>query len=171
MISSIDTPTILIVDDERNLRLMLSHAMQNEGYQVMEASNGAVCLSFCQQQLPDLILLDAVMPELNGFACCAELHHQLGDRCPPILMITALADSASVDQAFAAGAIDYVTKPIHWAVLRQRVKQILQMNLMMAELREAKAELQWLRKNRSSSNVPDQSASKPIVCTSAPLGR
>lgn len=145
MSNSSEPPNILIVDDERNLRLMLSRAMQNEGYQVREASNGAACLSLCQQQPPNLILLDAIMPELNGFDCCAELHYQLAERCPPILMITALSDPASVDQAFAAGAIDYITKPIHWAVLRQRVKRILQMNLIMSELREAKAELQYLK--------------------------
>lgn len=147
MMTCSQMPTILVVDDERNLRLMLSRALQNEGYQVMEASNGTVCLSLCQQHSIDLILLDAVMPELDGFDCCTELHHQLADRCPPILMITSLSDPASVDQAFAAGAIDYITKPIHWAVLRQRVKRILHMSLILSELQEVKAEVQLLRRN------------------------
>lgn len=156
MNSSANTPTILIVDDERNLRLMLSRAMQNEGYQVIKANNGAVCLSLCQQHPPDLVLMDAVMPELDGFDCCTQLHHQLSDRCPPILMITALSDPASVDQAFAAGAIDYVTKPIHWAVLRQRVKRILQMSSVMAELRAVRAEVQWLRKNANCCFIANE---------------
>ncbi|MDX2216719.1 MAG: response regulator [Oculatellaceae cyanobacterium bins.114] len=127
--------TVLIVDDERNLRLMLCRAMEMEKYQVLEASTGDACLTLCQQQIPDIILLDAMMPRLDGFDCCEQLHQYLGDRCPPILMITALSDLASVDRAFASGAIDFVTKPIHWAVLRHRVRRILQMHRAIAELR------------------------------------
>ncbi|HEY9621818.1 MAG TPA: response regulator [Crinalium sp.] len=137
-------PTILIVDDERNVRLMLGRALTNEGYQVVEASTGDACLAVCYQQLPDLILLDAVMPGMDGMNCCAELQQIWGDRCPAILIITALADPQSVDRAFEAGATDFVTKPIHWAVLRQRVKRILQTRSLMAELRQAQEQIEQL---------------------------
>ena len=60
-------PLILIVDDEKTLRLVLSRAMEQEGYQVSEAENGHQCLAFCQNQLPDIILLDAMMPVMDGF--------------------------------------------------------------------------------------------------------
>lgn len=130
----IEPPQILVVDDERTLRLVLKHAMQKEAYRVIEASDGAECLELCQQQLPDLILMDAIMPVINGFDCCAELHRQFGDRCPPVLMITALDDQDSVDRAFESGASDYVTKPIHWAVLRQRVRRLLQTRWAITEL-------------------------------------
>jgi PleD family two-component response regulator len=113
---------------------LLCQAMEMEGYHVLEASTGDACLALCLQQIPDIILLDAMMPGLNGFDCCEQLQHQLGDRCPPILMITALSDLKSVDRAFAAGAIDFVNKPIHWAVLRQRVRRVLQMSRAIAEL-------------------------------------
>ena len=63
-------PSVLIVDDERNLRRLLTHAMTTEGYHVETASNGNACLGFCQQRLPDLILMDALMPEMDGFVCC-----------------------------------------------------------------------------------------------------
>ncbi|WOD41511.1 PleD family two-component system response regulator [Nodosilinea sp. E11] len=132
-------PSILIVDDERNLRRLLTHAMTSEGYRVETASNGEACLGFCQQHLPDLILMDAMMPEMDGFTCCATLGANFGDRCPPILMITALADTPSVERAFAVGAVDYVTKPIHWAVLRQRVQRILQTHLLNQELHQARS--------------------------------
>lgn len=138
-------PTILLVDDEKNLRFMLGAALEYEGYQVQEAISGEHCLTICQQHLPDLILLDALMPILDGFTCCVELRKQFGDRCPPILMITALADSQSVDRAFAAGAIDFVTKPIHWSILRQRVQRILMTHQLAIELRQAKAEIQSLK--------------------------
>lgn len=127
---------ILIVDDEKTLRMMLSHAMQKEGYQVIEAISGEQCLDLCQQQLPDMILLDAILPGIDGFTCCASLRTMFGERCPPVLMITSLNDQESVDWAFDAGAADYVTKPIHWAVLRQRVRRILQATWAMTELRQ-----------------------------------
>jgi diguanylate cyclase (GGDEF)-like protein len=125
---------VMVVDDEKALRLVLSHAMQKDGYQVLEAVNGAQCLELCRQRLPDLILLDAVMPIVDGFNCCAQLQQQFAVQCPPVLMITSLDDQVSVDQAFAAGAIDYVTKPIQWAVLRQRVRRLLQTQWAMAAL-------------------------------------
>jgi PleD family two-component response regulator len=138
-------PSVLIVDDERNLRRLLTHAMTNEGYRVETASNGNACLGFCQQQLPDLILMDALMPEMDGFTCCQALQDSYGDRCPPVLMITALADTPSVERAFAVGAVDYVTKPIHWAVLRQRVQRVRQTYLITQELRQARRTIEALQ--------------------------
>lgn len=127
---------ILIVDDEKTLRMMLSRAMQKEGYQVIEAMSGEQCLDQCQQQLPDMVLLDAILPSMDGFTCCAKLQSIFGEQCPPVLMITSLNDQQSVDRAFEVGAVDYVTKPIHWAVLRQRVRRILQAGWAMTELRQ-----------------------------------
>ncbi|MGA7936367.1 MAG: diguanylate cyclase, partial [Kovacikia sp.] len=127
---------ILIVDDEKTLRLMLNRVMQKEGYQIIEASSGEQCLTLCQQELPDLILLDAMLPGIDGFACCAQLKQDFGECCPPVLMITSLNDQNSVDLAFQVGAIDYVTKPIHWAVLRQRVRRILLAEWTLAELHQ-----------------------------------
>lgn len=118
-------PLILIVDDENTLQLVMRRAMEKDGYRVAVASNGEQCLSACQQIQPDMVLLDGIMPVMDGFASCAALRELLGELCPPVLMITALDDRESVDKAFAVGATDYVTKPIHWAVLRQRVRRIL----------------------------------------------
>lgn len=128
-------PRILIVDDEKTIRLILRRVMQQDGYQVIEAKNGEECLEICQKQLTDMVLLDAMMPEMDGFTCCAELQKLLGEESPPVLMITVLDDQASVDLAFQVGATDYVTKPIHWAVLRQRVRRLLETQWAMNELR------------------------------------
>lgn len=130
-----DPPLILIVDDEKTLRLVLRRAMEQEGYQVSEVGDGHQCLAFCTEQLPDIILLDAMMPVMDGFTCCAQLQERFGQKCPPILMITGLNNQESVDRAFEAGATDYITKPIHWAVLRQRVRRLLHTHWVMAELR------------------------------------
>lgn len=128
------SPQILVVDDERTLRLLLRRFLEKEGYSALEAENGEECLDVCFQFKPDMVLLDAIMPGIDGFTCCDRLHSMLGKDCPPVLMITVLNDRASVDLAFQSGATDYITKPIHWAVLRQRVRRILHTQWMMKEL-------------------------------------
>lgn len=129
--------SILIVDDEKALRLVLRRAMTGEGYQTIDASSGESCLFLCQQQRPDMILLDAVMPGMDGFECCHRLKDIFGDRCPPILMITSLYDQESVDKAFSVGATDFITKPIHWAILRQRVQRLLTTDKLLSHWQAA----------------------------------
>ncbi|BAY44084.1 two-component response regulator [Scytonema sp. HK-05] len=81
-------PLILVVDNEKAFRLVLQRAMEKEGYRFAEACNGQHCLDICQQQPLDMVLLDAMMPGMDGFACCAKMRAILGDDCPPVLMIT-----------------------------------------------------------------------------------
>jgi PAS domain S-box-containing protein len=120
-----DAPLILVVDDDPVVRLLLRRVMEHEGYQVAEALNGAECVSCVEQLRPDLVLLDALMPVMDGFEACATIQSMPNGVDLPLLMITSLDDSESVDRAFAVGATDYLTKPIHWAVLRQRVRRLL----------------------------------------------
>ena len=148
-----DAPLVLIVEDDRFMRIQLRRAMEQVGYQVAEASDGEEGLAAYHQLHPDIVLLDAMMPVMDGFTCCQQLLSVSGDHLlnsdrvssseetavltrTPVLMITALEDQESVDRAFAAGAIDYITKPIHWAVLRQRVRRLLQANRTMKELQQ-----------------------------------
>jgi len=127
-------PLVLIVDDEKTVRLVLRRAMQKEGYRIAEAADGEQCLDLCLQIKPDLVLLDAMMPQIDGFTCCAQLLALLGNESPAVLMITTLNDKASVDQAFDVGAADYITKPIDWPVLCQRVRRLLQTRWAMTQL-------------------------------------
>ncbi|MGC1308142.1 MAG: histidine kinase dimerization/phosphoacceptor domain -containing protein [Phormidesmis sp.] len=113
---------VLVVDDEPTTRLLLRVAMQKEGFRVIEASDGIECLTQFKQHRPDIVLMDAVMPNMDGFSCCAALQKIAGDVSVPVLMITSLDDSTSVDRVFEVGAADYAAKPIHWALLRQRVR-------------------------------------------------
>lgn len=135
-----DPPLVLIVDDDQFMRIQLRHAMEQSGYQVAQASNGDQAISIYLDQQPDIVLLDAMMPVMDGFACCKVLRSLLNsDRIAsnlPVLMITALEDQESVDQAFAVGATDYITKPIHWAVLRQRVRRLLEASQAMEALQQ-----------------------------------
>ena len=120
-----DSALVLVVEDEPTWALMLSNFLNQEEYQVVSVCNGQEALFECEKRLPDIILMDAMLPELDGFRCSQMLAETYIDRCPPILMITSLEDSKWVNYAFEVGAIDYVTKPVHWAVLRQRLRRIL----------------------------------------------
>lgn len=125
---------LLIVDDDAATRAFVKFAMQRDGHQVIEARMGEECLTMAQEDRQDLILLDAQMPIMDGFTCCAELKALLKDNCPPIIMITGLADKKSVDLAFSVGATDYTLKPIHLIVLRHRVRQVLKERELRNEL-------------------------------------
>ena len=135
-------PLVLIVDDDRTMRSLLNLAMEEEGYQVLEAENGEQCLSEYAHFQPDLILLDAIMPDIDGFSCCEKIRRLPEGKRIPILMVTVLDDQDSVEQAFSAGATDYITKPIHWSVLSQRVRRLLKDNQTWTDLKKVEDQLQ-----------------------------
>ena len=116
---------LLIVDDDSTIRTFLALALKADGHNILEAESGEACEFLVHRQKLDMILLDAQMPGMDGFTCCAHLKTTFGNRCPPIIMITGLTDRESVDHAFAVGARDYVTKPVHITVLKHRILQVL----------------------------------------------
>lgn len=143
------SPLVLIADDDATTRLLLRKAMQKDNYRVIEARNGQECLALCEQQQPDLVLMDAVMPEIDGFTCCRTLQTSSEGIAPPVLMITSLEDPESIDQIFSSGAADYVAKPIHWALLKQRVhrlQDILKRRQAEASMRKSLIEKESLLK-------------------------
>lgn len=117
---------VLVVDDDRGARFILRTVLEEAGYRVHEASNGAHAMDICERCLPDLILIDAMMPVLDGFTTCSRIRELPGTSNLPILIVTALDDDQSIARAFSAGATDYITKPVHLAVLRQRTSHLLQ---------------------------------------------
>ncbi len=123
-----ELPLVLVVEDDRSTRNVLRHTLQREGFRVEEAEDGAQALGMLKRILPDVILMDAMMPVMDGFTACAKLQELPHGRIIPVLMITALEDNLSVEKAFAAGASDYIPKPIHFAVLSQRVRRIIDGN-------------------------------------------
>jgi diguanylate cyclase (GGDEF)-like protein len=157
---SIESPLawrVLLVDDDRVLRMMLRRALEKEGYSVIEAGDGEACLLLAQADpQPDLILLDALMPKLDGFDCCSRLLELPGGAQRPILMITGLEDQASVDRAFDAGATDFITKPVHWPVMRRRVRLLLEQRRLWLELEAANRKLQGLALTDSLTGVANR---------------
>ncbi|MCM1981761.1 EAL domain-containing protein [Lyngbya confervoides] len=121
-----DAPLILVIDDERGMRRLLRLAIAKEGYRMIEAETGAAGLELYRVHQPDLILLDGMMEDLDGFECCRRIRaEESAEAKVPILMITALDDAQSISSAYGCGATDYITKPVNWELLRQRLNRIL----------------------------------------------
>jgi signal transduction histidine kinase len=116
---------ILIVDDDRTMRLLARATLEKYGFQVEEAENGVLALAAFQDFQPNLILLDVLMPKMDGFATCMEIRKLPEGEKLPIVIITGLDDEDSINRAFKAGATDFITKPITWALLGYRVRYIL----------------------------------------------
>ncbi|MFZ5596827.1 MAG: PAS domain S-box protein [Bacillota bacterium] len=131
-------PKIMVVDDDRSMRLTLRHVLEQEGYEVIEAGDGLEALSVYGVERPDIVLMDCMMPVLDGFTACAQLH-ELPGGCAPVIILTGLNDYKSVEIAFEAGATDFITKPVNWAVLLQRVHGLLRPRQQEASRRGEKA--------------------------------
>jgi putative nucleotidyltransferase with HDIG domain len=122
------TTTILIVDDEPSGRETLAALLKPQGYQLAFAANGAEALALVAAQDPDLILLDVMMPELDGFEVCRRLRATPAVAEIPIILLTALDDRESRLQGIEAGADDFVSKPFDRAELRARIRAITRLN-------------------------------------------
>jgi two-component system phosphate regulon response regulator PhoB len=117
-------PRILIIEDERALTDVLAYNLQREGYDTIVAHDGQEGLRKAQMQIPDLILLDLMLPSLDGLNICRELRAGERTRHIPILMLTAKAEETDQVVGFSMGADDYVTKPFSVKVLLQRIKAL-----------------------------------------------
>ncbi|MBF0424387.1 MAG: EAL domain-containing protein [Magnetococcales bacterium] len=119
-------PYFLVADDDPVTRLMLCRFLEKIGYDALGVKNGAEVVDRFAERVPDVVLMDAKMPVMDGFQACLEIKKQPESAHVPVIMITGLNDEESVDRAFAVGATDFVPKPIHWAILRNRVRYLLQ---------------------------------------------
>ena len=118
-------PRILIIEDERGLTQSLSWYFNREGYETQVADNGTDGLRKAQTTLPDVILLDIMLPGLNGLDVCRELRAGERTREIPIIMLTAKAEETDQVVGYSLGADDYVTKPFSNKVLLHKVKALL----------------------------------------------
>ncbi|NMZ43417.1 response regulator [Pseudomonas oryzihabitans] len=112
MTAALPPSVVLIVDDTPDNLALLSDALDASGYMVLVALDGASALERMQRRRPDVVLLDAMMPGLDGFETCRRIKAQAELADIPVLFMTALTETEHVVEAFAAGGIDYVTKPL-----------------------------------------------------------
>lgn len=136
-VTEASSQTILLVDDDAVLRTFVKTILFQGGYQVIEAKDGEQGLQLYQQYFPALVILDAKMPGLDGFDCCRQIRELPDSQHVPILMVTGLGDQQSVNQAFEAGATDFVTKPVKMPVLLGRVRYMIQSALAEQSLRHS----------------------------------
>jgi DNA-binding response OmpR family regulator len=143
--------TILVVDDDPNARDITARLLQREGYQVRIASGGEECLRLVESSPVDLILLDVMMPGMDGFAVCAALHAR--GRQIPIILLTAKDDTDTRLEGMQQGVSEFLTKPIHTRELYARVRAQLHILELGRQLDKVEQNLQALR--RPSGTPPD----------------
>ena len=130
---------VMIVDDVPDNLALLSGALDQAGYMVLVALDGLSALERMQRLKPDIVLLDAMMPGLNGFDTCRRIKAQVELEDVPVLFMTALTESEHVLAGFEAGGIDYVTKPIHPEQVVARVAAHLRTARTLQSARQAQA--------------------------------
>lgn len=131
----VNPPMILVVDDRRSTRLLIRKVLQKEGYKIVEAENGQEALEIFNTYKPAVILLDIVMPVMDGLTACKKIRRMPGGEETPILMFTGKNEGKFVvEKAFQAGANDFITKPINWEELKYRVLRMLQIRDMYEKI-------------------------------------
>lgn len=128
--------TILVVDDEQANRLVFEAQLRRAGYRVFSVASGEEALEFVERELPDLILLDVMMPGLNGFEVADALKGKEATRTIPVIMVTALADQESRLMALSKGVEEFLTKPVSQNELLMRVRNMLRLKQFQNELIE-----------------------------------
>ena len=134
--SAEERPLVLVVDDDEAMRLLAREALEQAGFEVEEADDGKTALAVFESQHPDIVLLDVVMREMDGFEACSALRGLPDGESTPILMMTGLDDDDSINRAYQAGATDFVTKPINHAILAQRLRYVLRAQQATDDLRD-----------------------------------
>jgi adenylate cyclase len=139
-------PRILIVDDNETNRDILRTRLGRHGYELMEAADGEEAMAAARQHHPDLILLDVMMPKVDGVEACRQLKADAALPFMPIILVTAKADTKDVVAGLEAGADEYLTKPVDQAALAARVKSMLRVKELTDEVRAQAADLaSWNR--------------------------
>src|ERR1043166_2567922 len=130
-------PLVLIADDDENIRLLMREALEQAGFDVEEAENGVEALSLFDRSQSDVVLLDVMMPKMDGFAACSQLRSRPGGEHVPVLMVTGLDDIESINRAYDVGATDFLPKPLKWATLSNHVRYMVRAARAMMEIGRA----------------------------------
>jgi len=132
-----DSAVVLVADDDVVHRLLMRESLEVAGFTVHEAGDGLEALDLVDRLQPELMFLDAMMPRVDGFACCVETRKRPHGAHIPVLMVTGLDDVSSIDRAYQAGATDFITKPINWPLFNHRARFLLRFGRIQRALHEA----------------------------------
>ncbi|ARN73049.1 putative bifunctional diguanylate cyclase/phosphodiesterase [Oceanicoccus sagamiensis] len=139
--SSADLPIVLVVEDNPVERQLVGKILRNANFEVIAVDCGEVVLDTVVNYQPDIILLDALLPDIDGFDVCGHLRAHPKGVYIPIIMLTGLDDVSSINRAYEVGATDFFTKPINHSLLVHRIKYLLRARLIMDQLRMSKQSL------------------------------
>ena len=141
MSQSPDVPRLLIVDDDSFLRGFIALSLGAAGFEVSEAADGPGALAQIEARPPDLVLLDVMMPGMDGNAVCRALRGRPAHERIPVIMLTGLDDTASIERAYESGATDFIAKPINETLLAHRVRYALRASHMLEQVDHHRASL------------------------------
>jgi len=173
----VDTKTVLIVDDDpTNIRLLTS-MLKIDGYHIIEAQNGKEALESLYSKNPDLILLDIMMPGMNGFEVCRALKQDKEQMMVPVIMVTALQEKEDRIKAIEAGADDFISKPVDKTELLTRVRSLLriktyydELDFSLKEIKSKNEELVRLEEIKQGlTHMIIHDLRSPLMCVSATL--
>lgn len=156
---------ILIVDDDISMRMLMRASLEQAGYETAEAENGKMGLEQFVNLRPDAVLLDVMMPGLDGYETCAALRKLPGGEHVPVLMATGLEDVQSIHRAFEVGATDFITKPINWVMLVYRVRYMLRASEAFHGMHKSQAQLSEAQRLAKIGNWEFDLAGKSIECS------
>lgn len=118
-------PLVLVADDEDDILTLVAFRLEREGYEVITASDGAQALAVIRERLPDIAILDVMMPKMTGHEITEQLRAAESTREIPVILLTARVEEADIARGFGAGADDYITKPFSPQELHLRVQAML----------------------------------------------
>ncbi len=134
-------PVILVVDDDVTLRIIAREHLESAGFIVEEATDGLEAIKQYRSIQPDAILMDVVMPRMDGITACAEIRQDPGAETLPILILTAHDDIGEIERAYTGGATDFTSKPINWTIEVHRLQYMLRAAAVAKELQDKEAQL------------------------------
>ncbi len=124
-LSSLPQPLVLVVEDEASIATMLRYNLEKQGYRVAEAADGQEALNQIQEQQPDIVLLDWMLPLMSGIEVCRQIRRKPATRELPVIMVTARTEDQDAVRALNTGADDYITKPFNIESLLARMRALL----------------------------------------------
>ena len=144
MVNNLIKPLIMCIDDDEVTRRLLERLIRNAGWDVITAGSGSDALEKVKKTRPDIILLDIMMPEMDGYQVCSKLHENDGTSYIPVIFVTALGEEQDKARAFSVGAADYLVKPIKKDDLLQKIRKHIKTDTQWKELR--KNAVRWSEK-------------------------
>ena len=165
------TASILVVDDEPGTRFLMRRALELLGFEVIEAADGIEGYQRYERHRPDLLLVDVMMPRMNGYELCRKLRSHAHSAYVPIVVVTSVDDMPSIARAYDAGATEFVAKPVDWLVLAHHVRYILRNQEQLIAAKEAAAAINQSKSEFLAHMSHDVRLLIASLTSAAPIGQ